>query len=153
MLFVLSHLQWEGTSKIHPNLEVCDPGFLPHPPWGKSHCLRQACKNWLVPLQLSILCVVLFVAWPSRERRIFQNTLSYSFVGLSRVRLRVWWGLQGGLPCFLPDPQLKSAQLGYWKGLRKPWPRTQLRNTKASVWLLSACRSQELSCFHSFPAS
>ena len=31
--FVLSHLQWEGTSKIHPNLEVYDPGFLPHPPW------------------------------------------------------------------------------------------------------------------------
>lgn len=31
--FVLSHLQLEGTSKIYPNLEVYDPGFLPYPPW------------------------------------------------------------------------------------------------------------------------
>lgn len=64
-----------------------------------------------------------------REGKIFQNTISYSLVGLSSIRLSesvvrsAVYTIQEGLLCFLPHqemhPQFQSPQFGYCEGPRK----------------------------------
>lgn len=121
--FVLSHLQWEGTSKIHPNLEVYDPGL--------KSTTQAFCPNLpgLISLFKASLQAAVDYIVAVREGKIFQNTISYSLVGLSSIRLSksvvrsAVYTIQEGLLCSLPHqemhPQFQSPQFGYCEGPRK----------------------------------
>lgn len=79
MFFVLSHLQWEGTSKIHPYLEVYDPDFLPHSFLGYISLFKTGSQDSVDNIVAEqIMCSVL--CWLTEEKK--ENFPEYDLLWL-----------------------------------------------------------------------
>lgn len=114
--FVLSVCSGKESVKSTPTLKSTTQAFCPNLPGLISlfKASLQAAVDYIVAV---------------REGKIFQNTISYSLVGLSSIRLSesvvrsAVYTIQEGLLCFLPHqemhPQFQSPQFGYCEGPRK----------------------------------